>query len=118
MARLTTCLAILVVISVILQQQPVTGFSRPFRSFLKAQSRDLDEDQDEAHDEYHDVADEEMVDRGLSCWVARLNQPIWCDHSEVCDDCKPYVWIGFGTHCGIGCDAKGYHCERCRKRFD
>ena len=118
MARLTTCLAILVVISVILQQQPVTGFSRPFRSFLKAQSRDLDEDQDEAHD----VADEEMADRGLTCRVAKLNKPIWCDHSGVCDDCKPYVLVaypvGFSAHCGIGCDEKGWHCERCRKRGD
>ena len=119
MARLTTCLAILVVISVILQQQPVTGFPRPFRSFLKAQSRDLDESNDEAHDEYHDIPrPDEMAGEGLTCWVGRWHQA--CGKSGVCDDCKPWsISMEGSPHCGIGCDSSGTHCASCRfKDFD
>ena len=115
MARLSTCLAILVVISVILQQQPVTSFPRHFRSFLKAQSRDLDESNDESHDE---PRPEEMDGHGLICFVDRSYQA--CGKSGVCDDCKPWsISMEGSPHCGIGCDSSGTHCASCRfKDFD
>ena len=109
MARLTTCLAILVVISLILQQQPVTGFPRPFRSFLKAQSRDLDESNDEDNDE--------SGPQGLTCWVGKKHEAPRsraCNKAGVCDDCEPYTVIGHHFSCGIGCDNNGENCERCR----
>ena len=117
MARLTTCLAILVVISLILQQQPVTGFPRPFRSFLKAQSRDLDESNDEANDEAHDEPlPEEMAGSGLTCWVFRFR--IACGLIGMCDDCERpsqvKVLIKTYYHCGIGCDREGHNCQSCR----
>ena len=116
MARLSTCLAILVVISVILQQQPVTGFPRPFRSFLKAQSRDLDESNDEDNDEAEDMAGY----LGLNCFVQEESRPKWCwtDRGTLCDNCSPATATVLGSHyhCGIGCDNNLNHCKRCIQR--